>query len=702
MSSTTPALPRERPPSPRAILFTDIVGSTLFFATRGDRAGLQMLDRHNSALFPIVEQANGRIVKTIGDSIFAVFEAAPDALRAAFALQQRLAELRAALPEDEHIHIRVGVHYGLVTEKDNDVFGDAVNLGERVKSHAGADQVFVSRTLRDLVRAAPRFVMRSVGPHELKGLSEPMELFELSDAPPVFAPSFAFRWLGRASRLLRRHPLPITLAAMAVVALALGLSMSRRPAEAPPSEPRALAVLPFRNLARDPALDHLSEALPEQLNLQFRADDSLVLRPISCVRRYKDRNWDPREVGAELKAGTLVAGSFLPEGEQLRVTVEVIDARENRQLLAQPILGQVNNILDLVLRTARRLAEALRLQLAADEGAARLGTQNRQAFDIYLRALVLHSVLSRENIAEVIHLLKQAIELDPNFARAHALLAEAYTSNYWWNYSYDRKWLERAEAEANRALELQPDLPEAHFALAYALEAQGRRAESLRAIQRSFRADRRNVKALTYLARYSFYMGEYDLALGVLDRIALIDPTQNIHVRKGIYLFFAGRPALSHQELRQAEQKAQGDDELTFIGYSYAWVGDLEATERVLARLQTNNAPAVNQAEVRAWILTARGHYGEAQKEMRVFERDDWGVAQELAALYALQGERAKALEWMERAADLGGPSYAWFVSDHFRSLRDQPRYQAVVEKLDAEYRPLRPEFARLLAETPF
>ena len=130
---TPPQLKRESRPVLSAILFTDIVGSTRYFAMHGDRAGMRMLEVHNRALFPLIEQANGRVIKTIGDSIMAVFAQPVDAMRAAFALQRRLENVRASLPEQDQIHIRVGVHYGLVTEKGNDVFGDTVNLAERVK-----------------------------------------------------------------------------------------------------------------------------------------------------------------------------------------------------------------------------------------------------------------------------------------------------------------------------------------------------------------------------------------------------------------------------------------------------------------------------------------------------------------------------------------------------------------------------------------
>ncbi|MBI3484189.1 MAG: adenylate/guanylate cyclase domain-containing protein [Acidobacteria bacterium] len=164
----------------QTILFTDIVGSSQYFAERGDTAGLKMLARHNQLLFPIVTAAGGRVVKTIGDSIFATFGNPGQAVRAAWAMQRKLEEANQAAGEGEAIRIRIGVHYGLVTVQKGDVFGDAVNMAERVKSKAGGGQITLSRVVRDLLRADPRIGVRSLGMVELKGSPEPVELFEFT------------------------------------------------------------------------------------------------------------------------------------------------------------------------------------------------------------------------------------------------------------------------------------------------------------------------------------------------------------------------------------------------------------------------------------------------------------------------------------------------------------------------------------------
>lgn len=128
------------------VLFTDIEGSTRYWDRYGDLQGRLMIDRHNRLTFPVVRHFRGRIVKTIGDSIMAVFRHPEDALRAAIAMQQVLAERRRVDPGFD-LHIRIGMHTGTAVVERRDVFGDVVNVAARVESHAHGDEILVSGSM---------------------------------------------------------------------------------------------------------------------------------------------------------------------------------------------------------------------------------------------------------------------------------------------------------------------------------------------------------------------------------------------------------------------------------------------------------------------------------------------------------------------------------------------------------------------------
>src|SRR6185436_13981258 len=121
------------------ILFSDIKGSTTYFEKKGDLQGLAMVHHHNSLLIPVIEDCTGRVVKTIGDAIMARFDDPVAAIQAAVGMQRALETDRTGKPTEEQIHIRIGLHTGLGYIKDDDVYGDVVNVASRVQHQAKPD-----------------------------------------------------------------------------------------------------------------------------------------------------------------------------------------------------------------------------------------------------------------------------------------------------------------------------------------------------------------------------------------------------------------------------------------------------------------------------------------------------------------------------------------------------------------------------------
>jgi class 3 adenylate cyclase len=149
-------------------LFTDIVGSTEKLIQMGDQAWRKALDQHDAVATPLIKQFRGRIVKNTGDGLLAVFDGPVRALQCALALVQAL--------DDIGLPIRAGLHVGEVVSRGGDVTGIAINIAARVMEKAASGEVLMTRTLKDLTGGSD-MAFASMGEHELKGLSEPFELF---------------------------------------------------------------------------------------------------------------------------------------------------------------------------------------------------------------------------------------------------------------------------------------------------------------------------------------------------------------------------------------------------------------------------------------------------------------------------------------------------------------------------------------------
>jgi class 3 adenylate cyclase/pSer/pThr/pTyr-binding forkhead associated (FHA) protein len=160
------------------VLFTDIKGSTAYFDKYGDAAGLAMIHVCNELQAQRVGEHNGRVIKTIGDAVMATFEAPPDAVLAAMEMQEDLVRLNANRAVEDHVSLRIGVHFGAGIVKSNDVFGDVVNVASRIQSAASPDQIVISDGVLQQLDAS-KFAIRSLGRFAFKGKGGEQDLFEV-------------------------------------------------------------------------------------------------------------------------------------------------------------------------------------------------------------------------------------------------------------------------------------------------------------------------------------------------------------------------------------------------------------------------------------------------------------------------------------------------------------------------------------------
>lgn len=156
-------------------LFTDIVDSSRYWDQFGDVRGRMMIDHHNRLVFPVIRKFRGRIVKTIGDGLMAVFKNPDDALKAAVAIQQILQKMRNA-DNSFHVHLRIGIHTGVAIVENNDVYGDAINVAKRVESFGGVDEIVLSEVTAELVEPGS-MVFHKKGSFVPKGKAKPLTVY---------------------------------------------------------------------------------------------------------------------------------------------------------------------------------------------------------------------------------------------------------------------------------------------------------------------------------------------------------------------------------------------------------------------------------------------------------------------------------------------------------------------------------------------
>jgi TolB-like protein len=381
--------------------------------------------------------------------------------------------------------VRVGIHVGEVTEHAEAssgggtprVEGLAVDLAARIAGLARPGQVLLSAAVAASAQQRMRHAVggrairfESHGLHALKGSTTPLEIFEvgLEGIAEFSAPQ-----AGEKARPVA-PPRRIPLAAMGAVGLLLCVAalgyFAFRSRSTPELAPiRAIAVLPLENLSGDPEHEYFADGMTDAMIGELAKISALKVISRTSVMQYKGAHRPLPEIARELGVDAIIEGTVLRAGEHVRITAQLIDARDDHHLWAQSYERELSAVLQIQSEVARAVAGRIEAALAPRE-AARLAAPkpvDARAQDAYLKGV--HRLGLRNPVAakQAIIDFEEAIRIAPDYAPAHAALSQA---NFFLGFPatavMDRAAMERARASALRAVELDSDLAAAHAALA--------------------------------------------------------------------------------------------------------------------------------------------------------------------------------------------------------------------------------------------
>ncbi len=496
------------------LVFTDLADSTALKTRHGDSAIESLLTRHRDHVTRLAAECSGRIIDWAGDGCFLTFEISSAGVIFALRLQQVHTE------EPDLPGVRIGMHHGEVSETPNPaggpprVGGLAVDLAARISGLAKPGQVLMSSAVYNSARQrlgveafGQPVLWQTHGTYSLKGFDEPMDIGEaaLERLAPLEAPTS-----GDKAKLIRRatpaRPASVSgrkfvllsscaillfaVAGVAYFAARSGNTIAS-PATAPASvapggvktatndgagipafgDRPAIAVLPFDNFSPDADQAFFADGLAEDLITRLASWRAFPVISRNSSFKYRGGDLDIKSVSAELGARYLVEGSVRREGEQIRVTAQLIDASTGEHVWAEKYDREIKDVFSLQDEISSTIAASLVTDLnrAEAERARQRGTENIEAWSLYQLGLQHYDRFSREGFAEAERLFEQAVERDPRFSTALGMLA---FSNIWeialgWSDAPDQLAATALE-RARRAVELDPREPIAHGALCWA------------------------------------------------------------------------------------------------------------------------------------------------------------------------------------------------------------------------------------------
>ncbi len=454
---------------------------------------------------------------------------------------------------------------------------------------------------------------------------------------------------------------------------------------------RSIAVLPLATVQTDEASLAFTSGIHDDLLTQLSKIDSLTTISRTSVMKYRDTELGVRQIAAELGVATLLEGSVQVAGDQVQVSVQLVDARHDRQLWAETYDAELTtaNIFAIQSDIARQIALALSAKLtpAVQVRLATRPTESLQAYDLYTRGRYLHhkpGAGTKSALEGAAQLFRQAIEVDPGFAPAHAGLADIYLDLWSSGYLPADSALPEARAAAEQALALDETLADAHTSLADVYESELRFEDAehhhLRALDLnpgSAEAHRRYARLLLDLRRFGQLVAE-------LRRAVELDPlsiSYRLSLTSG--LWFTGDYAGGIAEAREVlEMEPDNPGALYSLGFASVLNGEHEPGIAALERALEVRPEYPFNAPGLAWAYARAGRRADA---LRMLERVDaqGQMLKEIAIVYGELGELDRAFEYLERAYLEDPGSLTYINSDPTaEALKSDPRFAELVARL--------------------
>ena len=544
-----------------AILAADVVGYSRMMAA--DEAGtLAALKRHRETVFdPAVAAHKGRVVKLIGDGTIVEFASVIDAVDCALSVQRPAEHAPDQRASQAAIVLRIGINLGDVIMEGDDLYGDGVNIAARLEPLAEPGGICISSIVNESIGNRVDVRFQDGGDITVKNIDRPIRVW---------------RW----------HP--------SITAVP---SPSIAPNPGPNGAGQSIAVLPFTNMSGDPEQEYFSDGISEDIITDLSKIAGLTVIARNSSFTYKGRSVDVREIGRELGVRSVLEGSIRRAGQRVRITAQLIDATSGSHLWAERYDRDLTDIFAVQDEVTTQIVGALKVTLSPAEKARLVEKEpsNIAAYDCVLRGreIMLGKDKNRETFVEAVTYFKKALELDANYSQAYASLGFAHMFDYQNRWSDDPdKSLKLAREYAQKAIDNDPNEPMAHGAAALTaiFEKDFDRAQA--EVDRTLALNPSSALAHNLLGTIRSYSGRPLEAIPAIEQAMRLDPAfrpQFLHFL-GIAYLLAGKYETAAAMLRQRILLVPNTDfSRAVLAATLGHLGEIEEARRVWAELMKIN-----------------------------------------------------------------------------------------------------------------
>lgn len=686
-----------------AILFADIQGYTAMMQENEAKA-MACLQHYQQVLKEQVNHYQGEIIKNYGDGSLCLFSTVIDAVRCAIAVQERVCK-------EPLVPLRIGIHLGDVIYRENDIYGNDLNIASRIESMGVPGSVLLSRNVYDKVRNQSEFQFKSLGSFDFKNLKDPMEVYVIANEGLTIPDKKDLK--GKFKDVKNRKSVITWALAIGVVALALLYFTNEEFFSEPQishsqatNTPQKIAVLPLINLnSKDENLEYFSDGVTQEIIDELAQINSLTLTAFTSSIFYKGSSKSPQEIAHDLNVDYLMTGTIrvFSEGDSIKLSLEMLDPKiDDKRIWNESFSERMEDAPSLQNSIAKQVAKSLDLQLSPQEQALidKTKTQSGEAFRLFLLARSEFMKLNRDGFDKSIEASRQAIALDPNYAQAYTFLAWSHllSSNPWIEGHYNRSFEDIVEIVSpilEKALELDPKSSDIFL-------VRGNKKVFIEAKLREGKADVEKALKInswplvpttycicTVISTY-ISLNELDKAKEMITLNKDVDPgsvfiawdTASIYTKEGNFneaiKFYKEAVGIAPVSMFKA-----------YLGYGYFNANRYrESMEQLLNTYEESTTPTGLNVAFLSNAYYKLGDIESSDKYLKeILDRKAQGeyhLELFLATIYAVRGQHDKALTYLEEALDLKNGGIAMFMNLHpgFIQYYDNPRFIKIREQI--------------------
>ncbi len=563
-----------------AIMFADMTGYTAMMQ-EDEQTATKLRDRQRQTLETLIPGHNGKIIQYFGDGTLSIFDSAIDAVQSAIAIQKEL-------QKEPKVSLRIGIHSGDIVYDHQGVYGDCVNIASRIEALSVPGSVLISDKVFDEVKNQKRVRTTLLGKFNLKNVKRQVDIYAIANEGLLI-------------------PSPAQVGAKA-------------------GAQKTIAVLPFVNMSADPENEYFSDGISEEILNALTRVEGLQVTARTSSFSFKGKNEDIRQIGIKLGVSTILEGSVRRAGKKIRITAQLVNTVDGYHIWSEVYDSDLEDIFEVQDEISLKILSRLKENFAETkqtEHIIKAPTENLDAYNYYLKGRYHWNKSNPEEIGKAIKNFEEAIRLDPHFALSYCALSYCYSFMGSAGLLPPGVAYAKAKDYTLKAIELDPNQPEAHLSLAtikffhnwdfdgaeislnkavglslnsslinqvhgWFLIAKGDFTKAIDKMEQALVLDPLSLPLIGNLADAYAFAGRFDDALEQYDKIIEMDPRfRRAFEGKGMLYLANGNFDKAIENLEQYHKLVNHPLKgLSSLGHAYAVIGQTEKAIECLEKIK--------------------------------------------------------------------------------------------------------------------